>query len=136
MDQEAASRVAVFRRQSELYDRSQSTASGQGVWIESALGASQRIWARSEHVDMNLHTGCLSNNLLGQQQRSGQGKACRYAESVDQEACSQASWDYEFLRTDVDPAGGSIDRAADKFFRRREFGFIERVMVLTKVLAL
>ena len=74
MDQEAASRVAVFLRE-RAARRSQDRVRRAGD-PEHRKGHGNIVWIESA-------PGCLSNNVLGQPQRSEQGKACRYAESVD-----------------------------------------------------
>ena len=123
MDQEAASCVAVLRRERAVRrsedrvrragDPEHRKGHGNNVWIESAPGR-------------------FSNNVLGQPQRSGQGKACRYAESVHTGGLQsrairheegrherETSWQgqlmsimvYEFLRTDVDSLEGRLTGA-------------------------
>ena len=73
---------------------------GNIVWVESA-------------------PGCLSNNLHGQSQRSGQGEARRHAESVDTEGFQiwrvlheESRHERESRRPDDETTGEAEDRTA------------------------
>ena len=95
MDQDAAGRIAVFRRERAVR-RSQDRVRRAGdpehrkghrdiVWIESALG-------------------CLSSNVLGQPEMPRQGKARRYAESVDTGGFQSRAILAKKVGTNVNPA--------------------------------
>ena len=67
--------VSLSSAESELYAGSQHCI--RRAWgPERGKGLGDIVWSESA-------PGCFSNNVLGQQQRTGQNEARRHAESVD-----------------------------------------------------
>ena len=75
MDQETASVLSLLSAESGLY-AAVKTGFRRAGNPERGTGLGDRTWAE-------LKSGCLSNDVLGQQQRIGQGEARRHAEFVE-----------------------------------------------------